>query len=89
MSTGFESRVTKLYIKLFLYQRSYVIVLIIRSIVTLYTEVPVQGAPVSLACLLGLNPSLSSFKSKFHLSLTEVSVQRALVSLACWAGIPL
>ena len=32
MSTGFESQVTQLYIKLFLYQRSYVIVLIVRSI---------------------------------------------------------
>ena len=79
----------------------------------LLTEVSVQGAPVSLACwvgipvylvlkvilsiidrsispgssclpcLLGWNPSLSSFDSKFHLLLTEVSVQEAAVSLAC------
>ena len=41
-----------------------------------------------LSCLLGWNPSLSSFNSKFHLLLTEVSVQGAPVSLACWAGIP-
>ena len=41
-----------------------------------------------LPCLLGWNPSLSSFNSKFHLLLTEVSVQGASVSLACWVGIP-
>ena len=41
-----------------------------------------------LPCLLGWNPSLSSFNSKFHLLLTEVSVQGAPVSLACWVGIP-
>ena len=39
MSTGFESQVTQLYIKLFLYQRSYVIV---------------QGA-TCLPCFLGIN----------------------------------
>ena len=41
-----------------------------------------------LPCLLGWNPSVSSFNSKFHLLLTEVSVQRTPVSLACWVGIP-
>ena len=38
--------------------------------------------------MLGWNPSLSSFNSKFLLILTEVSVQGAAVSLASWVGIP-
>ena len=41
-----------------------------------------------LRCLLGWNPGLLSFNSKFYLLLTEVSVQGAPVSLACWVGIP-
>ena len=38
--------------------------------------------------MLGWNPSLSSFNSKFHLLLTEESVQGGLVSLGCWVRIP-
>ena len=48
----------------------------------------ISPGSLCLPCLLGWNPSLSSFKSKFHLPLTEVSVQGASVSLACWVGIP-
>ncbi|CAH3184490.1 unnamed protein product, partial [Porites evermanni] len=51
----------------------------------LLTEVSVQGAPVSLACWVGIPVYLVLI---FHLLLTEVSVQGAPVSLACWVGIP-
>ena len=41
-----------------------------------------------LPWLLDWDPSLFSFNSKFHLSLTEVSVQGASVSITSWVGIP-
>ena len=53
----------------------------------LLTEVSVQGAPVSLACWVGI-PVYLVLAVSFILLLTEVSVQAAPVSLACGVGIP-
>ena len=54
----------------------------------IYYWLKYQSGSSCLPCLLGWNPSLSSFNSKFHLLLTVISVQGAPVSLACWVGIP-
>ena len=61
----------------------YLLLIVILSIID-WTISPKSSC---LPCLLGWNPSLSSFNSKFHLSLTKVSDQGAPVSLACWVGI--
>ena len=53
-----------------------------------YTEVSVQGAPVPLACWVGIPVYLVLINCTIPLLFTEVLVQGASVSLTCWVGIP-
>ena len=63
-------------------------VYLVLTIILNRNRVKYQSGSSCLPCLLGWNPSLSSFNNTFHLLLTEVSVQKAPVFLACWVRIP-